>query len=54
VQYLGAERRVRVRLDNGTDLVVTRPGNDATATRGDRVGVHYDPEHLYHLPKGDL
>jgi putative spermidine/putrescine transport system ATP-binding protein len=54
VQYLGAERRVRVRLDNGTDLVVTRPGNDATATRGDRVGVQYDPDHLYHLPKGDL
>jgi putative spermidine/putrescine transport system ATP-binding protein len=53
VQYLGAERRVRVRLDDGTDLVVTRPGDDDSVTRGNRVGVQYDPEHLYHLPKGE-
>jgi putative spermidine/putrescine transport system ATP-binding protein len=54
VQYLGAERRVRVRLDDGTVLVVTRPGDDASVSRGERVGVHYDPENLYHLPKGEI
>jgi putative spermidine/putrescine transport system ATP-binding protein len=54
VQYLGAERRVRIRLDDGTVLVATRPGDDASVNRGERVGVQYDPEHLYHLPKGEV
>ncbi len=53
VEYLGADHRVRVRTDNGKMLVVTRPASDAPVTRGERVGVHYDPDYLYQLPKGE-
>ena len=53
VQYLGAEHRVRVALDDGNELVVTRPADDTPVLRGERVGVEFASENLYHLPKGE-
>ncbi len=54
VEYLGADHRVRVRTDDGRTLVVTRPATDTPVSRGKRVGVQYNPDHLYHLPKGEV
>jgi putative spermidine/putrescine transport system ATP-binding protein len=55
VQYLGADTRYRVRLDDGTDLVVTQQNlttmsSDVTAARGRRTGLRWSPEHQYQLP----
>ena len=53
VEFLGADHRVRVRTDDGRVLVATRPASDAPINRGERVGVQYDPDHVYCLPKGE-
>ncbi len=55
VQYLGADTRYRVRLDDGTELVVTQQNlttmsSDVTAARGRRTGLRWSPEHQYQLP----
>jgi putative spermidine/putrescine transport system ATP-binding protein len=55
VQYLGADTRYRVRLDDGTELVVTQQNlttmsSDVTAARGRRTGLRWSPEHQYKLP----
>jgi putative spermidine/putrescine transport system ATP-binding protein len=55
VQYLGADTRYRVRLDDGTDLVVTQQNlttmsSDVTAARGRRTGLRWSREHQYQLP----
>ncbi len=55
VQYLGADTRYRVRLDDGTEIVVTQQNlttmsSDVTAARGRRTGLRWSPEHQYQLP----
>ena len=55
VQYLGADTRYRVRLDDGTELVVTQQNlttmsSDVTAARGRRTGLRWSPEHQYQIP----
>jgi putative spermidine/putrescine transport system ATP-binding protein len=55
VQYLGADTRFRVRLDDGTELVVTQQNlttmsSDVTAARGRRTGLRWSSEHQYQLP----
>jgi putative spermidine/putrescine transport system ATP-binding protein len=55
VQYLGADTRYWVRLDDGTELVVTQQNlttmsSDVTAARGRRTGLRWSPEHQYQLP----
>jgi putative spermidine/putrescine transport system ATP-binding protein len=55
VQYLGADTRYRVRLDDGTELVVTQQNlttmsSDVTAARGRRTGLRWSREHQYQLP----
>ena len=55
VQYLGADTRYRVRLNDGTELVVTQQNlttmsSDVTAARGRRTGLRWSPEHQYQLP----
>ena len=55
VQYLGADTRYRVRLDDGTKLVVTQQNlttmsSDVSAARGRRTGLRWSPEHQYQLP----
>jgi putative spermidine/putrescine transport system ATP-binding protein len=55
VQYLGADTRYRVRLDDGTELVVTQQNlttmsSDVTAARGRRIGLRWSSEHQYQLP----
>jgi len=52
VQYLGAQTRLRVVLDGGTRLVVSRPNVDhvEAAGRGERVRVAFRPEHALELP----
>lgn len=55
VQYLGADTRYRVRLDDGTELVVTQQNlttmsSDVSAARGRRTGLRWSPEHQYQLP----
>jgi putative spermidine/putrescine transport system ATP-binding protein len=55
VQYLGADTRYRVRLDDGTELVVTQQNlttmsSDVTTARGRRTGLRWSSEHQYQLP----
>ena len=55
VQYLGADTRYRVRLDDGTELVVTQQNlttmsSDVTAARGRRTGLRWSAEHQYQIP----
>ena len=55
VQYLGADTRYRILLDDGTELVVTQQNlttmsSDVTAARGRRTGLHWSSEHQYQLP----
>jgi multiple sugar transport system ATP-binding protein len=47
VESLGHERHIRVRLQNGAELVARQSASEAAPSTGDGVRLHAAPEHVH-------